>query len=66
MSSLTSIEDSVKNLSKSELEKFRNWFLLYDQDKWDLQVEQDASSGRFDNLSKKALLDLSSGQAKEL
>ena len=47
---ITELEQAVTNLSEQELENFRAWFDEYYAQMWDKQIEEDAKSGRLDNL----------------
>lgn len=38
-----------------ELAELRAWFLEYDSELWDRQIEEDVRAGRLDHLGKKAL-----------
>lgn len=66
MSTLENIEAAVKRLSGPELRKFRSWFARYDAKNWDIQIEQDASSGKLDALAQEAVAEYDAGKAKEL
>ena len=56
------IEQEVQALSSEELAQFRAWFLEYDWEAWDRQVERDARTGRLDALADKALRDHAAGK----
>jgi hypothetical protein len=49
-----------------ELAEFRRWFVEFDGNAWDRQIEQDASSGKLDQLAAEALADYSVGSARHL
>jgi hypothetical protein len=53
-------------LPPAELLKFREWFLRFDGDRWDEQIEKDATSGKLDSLAQAALRELRSGQTNPL
>lgn len=42
------------------------WFLRFDGDRWDEQIEKDASSGKLDSLAQAALRKFRSGQTNPL
>lgn len=66
MSTVQEIESAVKNLSRSDLSNFRNWFLEFDADAWDKQFEEDVAAGRLDALADEAIRDLREGRCTHL
>lgn len=66
MTKVESLEKEIKQLSRAELDKFRNWFKKYDSDEWDKQIEEDIQSGKLDALAEKALKEHKTGRTKEL
>ena len=66
MTTVETIESQVKKLSPSELRQFREWFIEFDSDAWDRQIEQDAAAGKLDELAAEALDDYARGRAKEI
>lgn len=65
MSNIKNIEAAIKELSESELRKFRSWFAKYDAKNWDVQIEQDAFSGKLDALAREAMSQYESDKATE-
>jgi hypothetical protein len=63
---LHDIESAVAGLPPEELAKFRAWFVEFDGDAWDRQIEEDARAGRLDVLAEDALRDLREGRTTEL
>jgi hypothetical protein len=63
---LHDIENAVAGLSPDELTKFRAWFVAFDGDAWDRQIEEDVRAGRLDALADEALQDLREGRTTEL
>jgi hypothetical protein len=61
MENVKSIEHAVESLPPMELAEFRR-----DGNAWDRQIEQDASSGKLDQLAAEALADYSAGSARPL
>ncbi len=45
------VETAVRHLTPEELASFRNWFLAYDAEQWDRQIEADVRAGRLDALA---------------
>jgi hypothetical protein len=63
MSDVEKLERQVKDLSPEELAAFRKWFLAYDWEVWDRQLEQDVAAGKLDALAEKALRDHAAGKS---
>ena len=63
---LQEIETAIANLPGEKLVEFRNWFLEFDADLWDHQIEEDATSGRLRPLAQKAIEDFEEGRCREL
>ena len=66
MSKVESLEQEIRKLSPQELAQLRTWFLEYDAELWDRQIEDDARSGRLDGLAKRALRSYQAGKHTEL
>lgn len=63
---LTDLENAIASLPPTELEKFRAWFIEFDADAWDRQIEDDVAAGRLDALAEEALNDLHEGRTTDL
>lgn len=63
---LKELEQKISQLQPRELAEFREWFLRFDGDRWDEQIEKDASSGKLDSLAQSALRDFRSGRTKPI
>jgi hypothetical protein len=46
--------------------RFRRWFLEFDTQLWDRQIEEDLRKGRLDKLAEEALTAHRSGKSKEV
>jgi hypothetical protein len=66
MSKVENIEQEVRKLSPSELAAFRRWFLEFDAQVWDRQIENDVREGRLDKFADEALAAHRAGKSKEL
>ena len=66
MDNVKSIENAVKSLAPVELAEFRRWFAAFDGAAWDEQIEQDAASGKLDQLAEEALADYRAGSPRQL
>ena len=66
MENVKAIERAVESLPTLELAEFRQWFAEFDGNAWDRQIEQDAASGKLDQLAAEALADYRAGSARQL
>lgn len=66
MTKLEQIEKSVEALSKDELKQFAAWFAELQAERWDRQIEADASSGKLDRFAEEALAELKAGRTRPL
>ena len=63
MSRIERLEDQVKSLNAEELKLFRDWFVQFDSDAWEAQIEADAKNGKLRALADRALRDHQSGRS---
>lgn len=63
---LHDIENAIAGLPPDELAKFRAWFVEFDADAWDQQIEEDIRAGRLDALAEEALQDHRDGRTTAL
>lgn len=66
MTKVESLEREVANLTPDELAAFRVWFVEYDWQAWDRQLEEDVAAGRLDKLAEEALAEHARGETTEL
>jgi hypothetical protein len=66
MSKVENLEQEVQALTPSELAVFRRWFLEFDAQVWDRQIDEDIRKGRLDKLAEEALASHQAGKSKEL
>lgn len=66
MSKVENIEQEVQELTASELVAFRRWFLEFDAQVWDRQIEEDVRKGKLDKVAEEALAAHRTGKSKEL
>jgi hypothetical protein len=66
MSRVELIEDQVKDLSAEELTAFRNWFLEFEAETWDQQIENDAKNGKLLSVAERALREHEAGKSTRL
>ena len=66
MTTVETLERAVEQLSADDLARFRRWFLEFDAEVWDAQIETDAAAGKLDALAEEALAEYRSGKAREI
>ena len=66
MTTIEDIEKAVEQLSPDKLAKFRAWFEQFEASRFDRKIEQDAQSGRLDQLADEALREYRDGRTREL
>lgn len=63
---IETLEKEVRELSRDELSTFRDWFVKFDADGWDRQIETDIEAGKLEDLATKALSEHKRGESREL
>ncbi len=63
---LEELEQKIAQLPPGELAEFREWFLRFDGERWDQQVEKDAIAGKLDAIARSAVSEFRSGQTNPL
>lgn len=66
MSRVEILEQQVQQLAPQEFSQFREWFLEYERDAWDREIERDGKSGKLDTMARKALEDHAAGRTTPL
>jgi len=66
MSRVESLEKGVRALSHEELAAFRAWFVSFDADGWDREIEADLQAGKLEALAEEALQAHRRGKSREL
>ncbi|MHB8512086.1 MAG: hypothetical protein ACYDCC_07865 [Actinomycetota bacterium] len=66
MKKLEKLEKEVESLSREESEAFRAWFLELDWNRWDREFEEDAASGKLNDLADEAIRDRDAGRSTQL
>jgi hypothetical protein len=66
MTKIECLEKAILGLTDSELAAFRKWFLEFDAEVWDRQIERDSGSGRLADLAKESIADHESGNSTPL
>ena len=66
MGKIERLEQEIRELSDKELAQLRRWFIEYDAEAWDREIEADAKSGKLDRLADEALRDYAEGRTKRV
>jgi len=66
MAQVDDLAQEVRKLSPEALRTFRRWFLAFDAELWDMQLEEDVKSGKLNALADEALEDLRGGRTRFL
>ena len=66
MTKLEALEREVEKLNQDELAAFRDWFVEYDWQVWDRQLERDVAAGKLDQLAAEALAEFERGETREI
>ena len=66
MTTVNEIENAIKQLKPEELSAFRQWYVAFDFESWDCQIERDSNAGKLDFLLDEAQRDIREGRTKEI
>ena len=66
VTTIEKLEREIKTLTRSESTAFRKWFIQYDSDEWDRQIEDDIRADKLDKLAQEALAAYKTGKTNEL
>lgn len=66
MTKVEALEREVEKLTPEELAAFRDWFVEYDSELWDRQIERDSAEGRLDRIAAEALAEFERGETQEM
>ena len=66
MSNVEKIEQEVLALSSAELDTFRKWFIEFDAEAWDRQIEEAIQAGKLDALADQGIQSFHSGTCSPL
>ena len=66
VSEIEELEQRIKSLSADKLSQFRDWFIEYDWQVWDRQIETDLREGKLDKLISEAKADFDTGKSRKL
>ena len=66
MGKIERLEQEIRELSDKELAQLRRWFIEYDAEAWDREIEADVRAGKLDRLADEALRDYAEGRTKRV
>lgn len=66
MTRIEDIESRIRELSADELSHLRRWFLEFDADAWERQIQEDVRDGKLDSLGDEALATHKNGRSTVL
>jgi hypothetical protein len=66
MTKVEAIEREVEKFTREELAAFRDWFVEYDWQAWDRELEEDIAAGRLDKFAEEVLEEHRRGKTKEI
>ena len=66
MTKVEAIEREVEKLTREELASFRDWFVEYDWQAWDRELEEDVAAGRLDKFAEEVLEEHRRVKTKEI
>lgn len=66
MTTITEIQNSVRNLRDEDLNAFTSWFDQFEEEHWDRQIDNDQKAGPLRSLMKKARVDFEAGKCRPL
>jgi hypothetical protein len=64
--SVEKIEEQIAQLDNASFSKLRDWFIEFDQSRWDRQIEADSNAGKLDFLINAALVEHQAGKTRDL
>jgi hypothetical protein len=64
--SVEKIEEQIAQLDNASFSKLRDWFIEFDQSRWDRQIETDSNDGKLDFLINAALVEHQAGKTRDL
>jgi hypothetical protein len=66
MTEVEQIESRIRSLSPADLAKLRSWFIEFDAQAWDRQLESDSAAGRLDTLMEESINEHKAGKSRVL
>ncbi|MBF0232179.1 MAG: hypothetical protein HQK65_03975 [Desulfamplus sp.] len=66
MTQVELLEQHIAELDDDSFSKLREWFIEFDQNRWDKKLEADSNNGKLDFLINAALVEHNSGRTSDL
>jgi hypothetical protein len=66
MTQVEILEKNIAELDDDSFAKLREWFIEFDQARWDKQLEADSNAGKLDSLINSALAEHQAGKTRDL
>ena len=66
MSQVEELQVRIRDLSKKDFSKLREWFFQLEDELWDQQISADFKAGKFNRLIEKARAEFAQGETREL
>ncbi len=66
LSEVEEIEMRIRKLPQADQAQLRNWFIEFDNEAWDQQIQADFKAGKFASLIDEARQELAEGTVREL
>lgn len=66
MTQVELLEQHIAELDDDSFSKLRDWFIEFDQTRWDKQLEADSNAGKLDFLINAALAEHEAGLTRDL
>jgi hypothetical protein len=60
------LENRIAKLDNDSFSMFRDWFIEFEQARWDKKLEVDSNSGKLDFLINNALTEYQTGKTRDL
>ena len=60
------ISEEIMRLPQDQLQKFREWYQVFDSGKWDDQIASDASDGKLDEIADRAMKEYRAGKSRPI
>ena len=64
--SVEQLESAIANLPPDEFARLATWFVEYEAERWDRQIENDQRLGRLDAVIQRVRGDIAAGRSKPL
>ena len=66
MTQIEVLEQQISELDDNSLSTLRDWFIEFDQKRWDKKLEDDSNAGKLDFLINAALAEHQNGATRDL